>query len=55
MLQTLAIFLTILFVGLKLCHQIDWSWWACFSPVIVCFIITLIIFLTAFWVNWRVR
>jgi hypothetical protein len=24
---------TILFVGLKLCHIIDWSWWWIFSPI----------------------
>lgn len=25
--------LFVLFLGLKLCHQIDWSWWWVFSPM----------------------
>ena len=25
--------LTVLFVGLKLTHYIDWSWWWVFSPL----------------------
>lgn len=25
--------LTVLFVGLKLCDQIDWSWWWVLSPL----------------------
>ena len=25
--------LTVLFVGLKLCNQIDWSWWWVLSPL----------------------
>ena len=25
--------LTILFIGLKLCHVIDWSWWWVLSPL----------------------
>lgn len=31
--------LTILFVGLKLLHQIDWSWWWIVSPVPIAFIL----------------
>jgi mannose/fructose/N-acetylgalactosamine-specific phosphotransferase system component IIC len=27
--------LTILFIGLKLTHYIDWSWWLVFSPLLV--------------------
>lgn len=26
--------LTILFVALKLCHVIDWSWWWVLSPIL---------------------
>jgi len=25
--------LTVLFIGLKLCNQIDWSWWWVLSPL----------------------
>ena len=25
--------LTVLFVGLKICNQIDWSWWWVLSPL----------------------
>lgn len=27
--------LTLLFLGLKLSNQIDWSWWFVFSPVLL--------------------
>lgn len=27
--------LTILFIGLKLTHYIDWSWWWVWSPVLI--------------------
>lgn len=27
--------LTVLFVALKLCHVIDWSWWLVFTPTFV--------------------
>ena len=27
--------LTILFIGLKLTHYIDWSWWWVLSPVLI--------------------
>ncbi len=29
--------LTILFVGLKLTHYIDWSWWWILSPMLIAF------------------
>lgn len=29
----LVTLLTVLFVGLKLTHIIDWSWWMVFAPV----------------------
>lgn len=34
--------LTLLFIGLKLTKQIDWSWWWVLSPVIFVFICTLV-------------
>lgn len=38
--------LTILFIGLKLTHYIDWSWWWVLSPIwLVILIIFVIIFL----------
>ena len=40
--------LTLLFVALKLCHVIDWSWWWVLSPVLFQFglvAIVLVIFL----------
>ncbi len=30
---SLATLLTVLFVGLKLTHYIDWSWWWVLSPI----------------------
>lgn len=36
-------FLTILFIGLKLCHIIDWSWWWVLSPIWISFVITIVI------------
>jgi len=30
-----AIGLTILFIGLKLTDQIDWSWWLVLAPAVV--------------------
>lgn len=37
--------LTILFVGLKLTHYIDWSWWWVLSPLWISFILGVIVFL----------
>ena len=34
--------LTILFVGLKLTHYIDWSWWWIISPITI-YIMSLIV------------
>lgn len=31
--STLAVLFTVLFTGLKLTHNIDWSWWWVLSPV----------------------
>ncbi|HHX67230.1 MAG TPA: hypothetical protein GX708_04125 [Gallicola sp.] len=35
--------LTVLFIGLKLCKVIDWSWWWVLSPLWITFGISLII------------
>lgn len=36
--------LTILFIGLKLCHAIDWSWWWVLSPVWIPAALALLLF-----------
>ena len=35
--------LTVLFVGLKLCTQIDWSWWWVLSPLWIPWAITFVV------------
>jgi hypothetical protein len=35
--------LTVLFVGLKLTHYIDWSWWWVLSPMMIPFALWLLI------------
>ena len=40
--------LTILFIGLKLTHYIDWSWWWVLSPLWIPAAFTLSIFLLCF-------
>jgi hypothetical protein len=35
--------LTILFIGLKLCHVIQWSWWWVLSPIWISILIGLAI------------
>lgn len=35
--------LTLLFVGLKLTHYIDWSWWAVLAPMWVGAVIILVV------------
>jgi hypothetical protein len=35
--------LTLIFVVLKLCHTIDWSWWWVLSPVLISIGLTLIV------------
>jgi hypothetical protein len=37
--------LTVLFVGLKLTHYIDWSWWWVLSPTLIPIGVLLLIFL----------
>jgi hypothetical protein len=39
----LEIGLLILFVGLKLSHIIDWSWWWVLSPIWICLLLYLLI------------
>jgi hypothetical protein len=38
-------YLTLLFIGLKLSHQIDWSWWWVFSPMICLVILWVLTFI----------
>jgi len=35
--------LTVLFVGLKLTHVIDWSWWWVLSPIWLSLILVLLV------------
>lgn len=39
--------LTVLFIGLKLGHVINWSWWWVLSPLWIGFLMVLAIFLAA--------
>lgn len=39
--------LTILFIGLKLGHVIDWSWWWILSPIWISFAIAAILLTVA--------
>ena len=39
--------LTVLFVGLKLCHVIDWSWWWILSPLWIPFAIFVVFIIVA--------
>jgi hypothetical protein len=46
--------LTVLFVGLKLTHYIDWSWWWVLSPTLIPIGVLLLIFLfLALWAAGR--
>lgn len=40
-----AAFLTLLFITLKLCGVISWSWWLIFAPLIVIYGLALIVIL----------
>jgi len=42
-----ATLLTILFVGLKLTNQIDWSWWWVLSPLWISFGLIFVLLLLA--------
>lgn len=35
--------LTLLFIGLKLTHYIDWSWWWVLSPLWIAFLVLVIL------------
>ncbi len=39
--------LTVLFIGLKLCGVIDWSWWWVLSPTLISFAIALVVLVVA--------
>jgi len=40
-----ATLLTVLFVGLKLTNQIDWSWWWVLSPLWISFVFVFLMLL----------
>jgi hypothetical protein len=46
--------LAILFIGLKLLHKIDWSWWWVLSPIWISMIVGVIILLVVavIWYKW---
>lgn len=35
--------LTVLFIGLKLCNVISWSWWWVLSPIWILTLVTLVL------------
>ncbi|MBO5080363.1 MAG: hypothetical protein J6B82_05725 [Bacteroidaceae bacterium] len=37
--------LTTIFIVLKLCHVIDWSWWWVLSPTLICIAFRLVLIL----------
>lgn len=41
--------LTLIFITLKLCGVIAWSWWLVLSPALFCVAIFLLVLLTALW------
>jgi len=46
--------LTIVFITLKLCHVIDWSWWLVLLPILICVGIVasiLIFFAIGYWIT----
>ena len=46
--------LTILFIGLKLTDNIDWSWWLVFSPIWGSFVLALLLLIGAAALNKKV-
>ena len=46
--------LTLLFIGLKILHKIDWSWWWVLSPIWISMIVIIIILIAVliFWKKW---
>lgn len=49
----LLVILTIIFVVLKLCSVITWSWWFVFLPLIIDFLLSMIASLLATYITWR--
>ena len=50
----LPIILFLIFMILKLCNVIDWSWWWVFSPIWITFVfVTGFIFLYGFFIIFR--
>lgn len=45
--------LTILFIALKLCRVIDWSWWLVLSPLLIGFGVFVVLVTVVFW--WQSR
>ena len=43
-----ASLLTILFIGLKLTHYIDWSWWWVLSPLWISMLMVISFFIVGF-------
>jgi len=43
--SSLAGVLTIVFVVLKLTHEINWSWWAVLAPAWICVFFALVVFM----------
>lgn len=43
--STLAVLLTVLFVGLKLTGHIAWSWWWVISPIPIAIVFDIVVFL----------
>lgn len=43
--------LTIIFIVLKLCGQIDWSWWWVFAPIWIPISIGILIGIFIFWIK----
>lgn len=43
--------LTVLFVGLKLTHYIDWSWWWVLSPIWIAWSLFLAVLAFVAWVK----
>ena len=50
-----SVVLTIVFVVLRLCKIIDWSWWWCLSPLLIELGIALIAFIVFTVIYYRLR
>lgn len=47
--------LQIVFIVLKLCNVLQWSWWMVFIPAYISAGLTLILIVVAIILNWRYR